>query len=149
MEDKNKAGINLDPAKTDEYKEVLNNVIKSEKCPFCPDNFKFHKERILKKQNDWLITFNSWPYENSKYHFIIIPNSHKENFQDLTVEDFKTIQELVNFVIEKYEIKGGGLTLRFGDQKHTGSTVQHLHLHLIVPEFDDNGKATPVFFPIG
>ena len=52
--------------------------------------------------------------------------------------------------IKKYKIKGGGLTLRFGEQNYTGATVLHLHFHLIVPKLKPKSKlAKIVNFPIG
>jgi len=144
------AGIDIRFAKTGDYRKTLEKIIDTDKCPFCPNNFKYHKKPILKKLNGWLATENSWPYENTKHHFIFIPEAHKETFSDLTVEDFKTLRELIGWVIEKYKIEGGGVTMRFGDQKFTGATVHHLHLHLIVPEI--NGRllnAKVVTFPIG
>ena len=52
--------------------------------------------------------------------------------------------------MEKYKIKGGGLVLRFGKTIYTGSTVNHLHFHLIVPEVSKNTKKiNTVYFPIG
>lgn len=146
----NKAGIDIRFAKTSDYRRTLEKIIDTNKCPFCPDNFKYHKKPILKKLNGWVVTENSWPYKNTKYHFIFIPERHLENFSDITIKDFATIKELVDWIIKKYKIKGGGVTMRFGEQKYTGATVHHLHLHLIVPELDlAKGSAKPVYFPIG
>jgi len=146
----NKAGIEKRFAKTKDYKKTLENIIETDKCPFCPENFKYHKNPILKKHKDWQVTENSWPYQDTIYHFIFIPDKHMTTFQDLTSKDFETVKYLVNWVIDKYKIKGGGLTLRFGDQNYTGATVLHLHFHLIVPKLKPNSKiAKTVNFPIG
>jgi diadenosine tetraphosphate (Ap4A) HIT family hydrolase len=147
---KNKAGIVKRFAKTKDYKNTLEKIIKTDKCPFCPENFKYHKKPILKKYNDWLVTENSWPYKDTGYHFIFIPKKHMENFSDLTDKDFQSVKYLVNWVINKYKIKGGGLTLRFGNQDYTGASVSHLHFHLIVPQLKPKTKlAKTVNFPIG
>lgn len=146
----NKAGIEKRFAKTKDYKNTLEKIIKTEKCPFCPDNFKYHKKPILKKYKGWLATSNSWPYNDTTYHFIFIPEKHKEKFSDLNDKDLQAVKYLVNWVINKYKIKGGGLTLRFGEQNYTGATVLHLHFHLIVPKLKPRSKiAKTVWFPIG
>ena len=132
-----------------EYAQVISSIEKKGKCPFCPDNFKYHKEPVLKDGGDWLITKNSWPYENTKYHFIIISKKHKENFNNLKNSDFESVKKLVNWAIKKFKIKGGGLVIRFGDTDHTGATVCHLHFHLISPELSKDKKAKTVWFPIG
>lgn len=146
----NKAGIQKRYAKTKEYRRTLEAIIKTNKCPFCPDNFKYHKKPILKKYHGWIATPNSWPYQNTRFHFVLIPIKHKINFSDLTVPDFQAVKYLVNWLIKKYRIKGGGLTLRFGEQIYTGATVRHLHFQLIVPQLKPKSKTAKVVnFPIG
>lgn len=136
-------------AKSEEYRKTLEVIEKTAKCPFCKDNFKYHKNDILKKQKNWFITKCSWPYKNSKFHFLIISEKHKENFIDLKQTDFSTVSGLMNWTIKKYRIKGGALSLRFGNTKYTGASVCHLHFHFIVPELDKNKRAKTVNFPIG
>ena len=132
-----------------EYENVISSIEEKGKCPFCPDNFKYHKEPILKSEGGWFITKNSWPYENTEYHFVIIGKKHKENFLELEDSDFKAVKSLVNWAIKEFNIKGGAITMRFGDTDHTGATVCHLHFHLISPKLDTENKAKTVYFPIG
>ncbi len=142
--------VNPKFAKTREYGRVIRKIEKAAKCPFCKENFKYHKEPILKKKGNWFITKESWPYKNTEYHFLIIPEEHKEKFSDLDYSDFDLVSKLVNWVTKRYKIKGGCLTLRFGDSTYTGATVRHLHFHLIVPKMDKRKKeAKTVYFPIG
>jgi len=150
MSKQNKAGIDIRFAKTADYKDTLETIIKTEKCPFCPDNFRYHKNPILKEHKDWVVTENSWPYKDTKHHFIFISEAHHETFSDLSDEDFLAIKHLMNWVIKKFDVRGGGFAFRFGEQKYTGATVHHLHAHLIVPGLDSGeDKAKTVSFPIG
>ncbi len=147
---KNKAGVVARFAKEEDYRKVLEKISKTDKCPFCPDNFKYHQKPVLKEYQDWLVTENSWPYEGTEHHFIFIPRIHKNDFNDLTDNDFQAVKFLVNWVINEYKIKGAGLTVRFGDQNYTGATVKHIHFHLIVPQLDPKTQtAKTVNFPIG
>lgn len=136
----------VDPkyAKSGEYKEVINTIARWGKCPFCPNDFRYHKNPILKESNGWLITKNSWPYQNSKHHLIIVAKRHMEDLGELTPDDFKTAKRLSDWAVKKFKIKGGALTIRFGDTAYTGATVCHLHFHLIVPK-----KSQTVNFPVG
>lgn len=146
----NKSGVDIRFAKSKEYKNVLTSIIKTDKCPFCPNNFKYHKNPILKKHQGWIVTANSWPYKDTKHHFLFIPNKHLTQFFDLTAKDLKAVKNLIDWIVTKYKIKGGGVTLRFGEQKYTGATVSHLHFHLIVPKLDSKTKTAKVInFPIG
>jgi ATP adenylyltransferase len=130
------------------YKKVINEIASQKVCPFCPETFKWHTKPILKRLDGWLITENFNPYKNTKFHFLIIGEKHKEEISDLSVTDWKSISSLMSWAIIKYNIKGGGITLRFGNSLYTGATVKHLHFHLISPEIH-GGKAKPVYFPIG
>ncbi len=132
-----------------EYEKVITSIEEAGKCPFCPDNFKYHKKPILKIEKGWMLTENSWPYKNTKYHFVIIGKKHKENFNEISNNDFLSVKKLTSWALKKFKIKGGALTIRFGDTDHTGATVCHLHFHLISPKLNKNKKAKTVYFPIG
>jgi len=131
-----------------EYQKVMKEIVAEGVCPFCPETFKWHTKPILKRFGGWLITENFSPYENAKFHFLIVGEIHKEKISEFTPSDWKSITDLIAWVTEKYNIKGGGVTMRFGDSLYTGATVKHLHLHLISPVVA-GGKAKPVYFPIG
>ena len=136
----------VDPrfAKDEEYRQTLLKIEAEGKCPFCPDNFKYHKEPILLERDRWMITRASWPYNNHQHHFLIIGREHKEHISQLNISDWVAVNELANWAVEEFELKGGALALRFGNSEYTGATVTHLHFHFIVPQL---GKV--VNFPIG
>lgn len=136
-------------AKGKEYRQVIGAIDKIGHCPFCPENFKYHKKPILKKMSGWALTENSWPYKNTQKHFIIIAPNHKETLGELQPKDFETILHLSQWVVKKYNIRGGALTMRFGESDVTGATVSHLHAHLIYPSVGKGGKAKTVNFPVG
>lgn len=131
------------------YEHVLNQIEMENKCPFCHDNFKYHKNPILKKNSNWFITESSWPYKNAKYHFLIINRKHKEAFSELNKKDWETLRELTNWAIKNYNLPGGALALRFGDTDYTGATVCHIHAHIISPQLNRQGKSKTVYFPVG
>lgn len=142
----------VDPtyAKSAEYKAILESVSQAGNCPFCTEHFKYHKQPILKKLSNWLLTRNSWPYKNTAEHFLIISTIHKETLTELTTADLAAVKKLTIWAQQQFKLAGGGLTLRFGDTTHTGATVCHLHFHLIVPKISRRtGRARTVRFPIG
>jgi len=136
-------------AKGKEYRNVINTIGNIGHCPFCPENFKYHKKPILRKLNGWILTENSWPYKNAKKHFIIISEDHKEILNDLKPGDLENILRLSRWAIRTYSILGGALMMRFGESDYTGATVTHLHAHLIYPSIAKNGKSKTVNFPVG
>ncbi len=132
-----------------EYEEVLGKIENQGQCPFCPENFKYHKKPILKKIGSWFVTENSWPYKNSKYHFLLINTQHKELFEELNAKDWDSLRKLINWTIKNYKLEGGAIALRFGETDYTGATVCHIHAHIIYPKLDKKGESQTVSFPIG
>ncbi|MDD2913314.1 MAG: HIT domain-containing protein [Candidatus Pacebacteria bacterium] len=142
--------VNLQNARKGEYKKVIEEIVSTGKCPFCKENFKYHKKPIFKKKNNWFLTDNSWPYKNSKHHFLLIGEEHKENLFELTKKDLQSIFFLINFAVKKWKIKGGGLIVRFGDTKFTGGSVSHIHFHLLSPNVNQKTKKSKkIAFTIG
>jgi len=130
------------------YKKAMEEIVAEGVCPFCPEHFKWHTKPILRYENDWFITENFKPYENAKYHFLIISKTHHESLSELSSKDLISVFDLARWAVVEYNIPGGGITLRFGDSNFTGATIKHLHFHLLSPE-RKNGKTKPVYFPIG
>lgn len=140
--------VNIHAAKGKRYLEILKDIEKEKVCPLCPQNMRWHTKPILKRRHGWLLTENFNPYKNTAHHLLIISPVHKETPNQLTRRDWSALSHLLNWAIKKFRIKGGGITMRFGEPLLTGATVRHLHLHLIVPKLV-RGKAKPVYFPIG
>ncbi len=142
--------VNINNARKGEYKKVIERIASTGKCPFCQENFNYHKRPIFKRKGDWFLTEVSWPYKNVKHHLMILGEKHRENFSELKKKDFAAVSYLVSWAIKKYKIKGGALAIRFGDTNFTGASVAHLHFHLISPEISKKTKrAKTVNFPIG
>ncbi len=140
----------VDPrfAKGERYKNVMQDIVRAAVCPLCPKTMRWHTKPILRRYGGWLITENFNPYKNTEHHLILVREKHAEQFQQLTAHDWTAVSTLVRWALRRFKIKGGGLTLRFGDTAYTGATVAHLHFHLIVPKLKKR-KAIPVHFPIG
>lgn len=142
--------VNTKNARAGEYKKVIEQIATTGKCPFCKENFKYHKKPIYARKNSWFLTNNSWPYKGTKHHLVILGDKHKEEFSELTAKDFTAIVYLINWAVKKWKIKGGALAMRFGNTDYTGASVSHLHFHIISPQINKKTKrANVVNFPIG
>lgn len=141
---KNKKVVDSRYAKSEEYKRIIKEIENEGKCPFCPENFKYHKHPVLKERGGWMLTKSSWPYKDTKQHLLIIGKDHKEHISEMSSADWESVNYLSNYAVNKFSLKGGVLALRFGDTVYTGATVCHLHFHLIAPQ-----ARRTVLFPIG
>ena len=133
---KNKNGfVDLDNARTKQQKQVMKDIAGAKHCPFCRENLvKYHKQPILKEGKFWIVTTNQWPYEHTKHHFLLIYKSHAVSLSELSPLAGQELFELLAEIEQAYQIKGGGLAMRFGDTDYSAGTVNHLHVQLIDPD---------------
>jgi diadenosine tetraphosphate (Ap4A) HIT family hydrolase len=150
--DNTKTYIHIDQSRLPHQKVVMEKILEDGVCPFCPDHLlKYHKEPILKDGKFWILTKNQWPYENTKHHFLAIHKDHINHLSELTPEAGLELIEFFTWVSKEYNLPGGAMAMRFGsnpDHGNYGSSVLHLHAHLIEADLQ-NPSGEPVKFKIG
>ena len=119
-------------------------------CPLCEKGLREAGNEILRVSNGWQLITTRFPYKNTDQHLLILPIKHVDSFREITGDDFVTVQSLLLWAVEHFQMPGGGLTLRFGDLDYSGATISHVHFHIIVPSFNQS-TALPylVNFPLG
>lgn len=129
--------VDMDNARYDDQKKVMQEIIDAEHCPFCLENLrKYHKQPILKEGTYWLLTRNQWPYEYTKIHLLAIYKEHATNLAELDPQSGVELLELLQWVEAEYRIPGGGWVMRFGNTKYSAGTVNHIHVQFIQPDID-------------
>lgn len=141
--------VDLDNARLDEQRQVMEEIIAEGKCPFCLENLKKHHEQpILKQGKYWVLTDNRWPYEHTKHHILAISTQHVETLAELDPAAGAELLQLFAEVSTENQIPGGAIAIRFGDTDYSAGSVNHLHAHFIQPDIDANDYQ-PVRFKIG
>ena len=141
--------VDIDNAREDEQRQVMQEIIKAKDCPFCLDNLhKYHKQPILHDGQFWILTPNQWPYNHTNLHLLAIYKQHVENLTDLDPEAGKELFEIFAEVQAENQLLGGGWAMRFGDTRHSAGTILHLHAQFIVPDVD-MPDFQPVRFKVG
>ncbi len=136
--------------KSPEYRDELLRLKAEGMCPFCWEYFsKRYAEQVIRHEGNCFLAILSFPYKDTDHHLMIIPDEHKEFPEDFTTEEWGDILILLNIAIEMFDVPGGAIAMRFGDPRHTGATVLHLHMHIIVPQLGEDDRAKLVNFPIG
>ena len=130
--------LKMESARTPEQKALMARIIADGVCPFCAEHFKkYHPKPILKETDHWFFTENISPYKNTKHHFIFVYKpAHITRPNEATPEALKDLFDIIDWAVAEYQIPGGALFMRFGDMKYTGSSVEHLHAHLIMSDVD-------------
>lgn len=141
--------VDIENARTDDQKQVMEKIIAEGHCPFCLENLtQYHKQPWIKDGQYWIITPNQWPYKNTRLHFLAIAKKHIEEFSEVTPESAAELFKFLGEVVAENQIPGGGFAMRFGDTNYSAGTVKHLHAQFIVPEIN-NPDFEPVRFKIG
>lgn len=136
----------------DDQRRVMEEIKRAGHCPFCRENLsKYHKNPILKEGRFWLLTDNQWPYENIKHQVLAIYKTHIEHLEEMDPEAGKELIELFAEETKRRKITGGGVAIRFGSSKYGnyGSSVLHIHAHLIEPNLETLGETESWKFKFG
>ena len=77
-------------------------------------------------------TFDSYPV--SKYHALIIPKRHVENYFDMSEEEVVSCNKLIKKMknkIQKLDPTVEGFNIGTNSGKIAGQSIMHCHIHLI------------------
>jgi diadenosine tetraphosphate (Ap4A) HIT family hydrolase len=131
--------VEVDHARTEEQKKVLQEIEASGECPFCMPNLHKHHDRpILYGNKHWIATENQWPYKNIGYHFLVIPRVHAESLNDLPAAAGIELLAILQHLESTFKLDSGAVLMRFGDTTYNGGSVKHLHVHLMVPDLQED-----------
>ena len=104
-------------------------------CVFChiAQNKDNNEElRVLHREKDFFIVMNKYPY--SPGHFMIIPNLHTSNLEDLDSKIFASMsifaQKGVKMLKDVLNAQGVNIGMNLGSSAGAG-IEQHIHLHLV------------------
>lgn len=151
-ENRNNRFINMSTVRREDQKQVMEEIKSQGHCPFCRDNLeKYHKNPILKEGKYWILTDNQWPYEKVKQQLLAIYKTHVEHIKDIAPEAGAELMEFFAEAAKEKEIEGGGLAMRFGSSPdgNYGSSVLHIHAHLIEPDLKALGESEAWKFKFG
>jgi len=144
--------INPSNARSIEQLAVMEEIKRQGHCPFCQENLKkYHTNPILTEGRFWYLTENRWPYDKVKHQLLAIYKTHIEHIEKM---DPAAGSELITLFAEesrKRKMTGGGVAIRFGSSEFGdyGSTVLHVHAHLIEPDLEKLEKNEAWKFKFG
>jgi diadenosine tetraphosphate (Ap4A) HIT family hydrolase len=139
----------LDSARTPEQLEIMRRIEEEGNCPFCCEHLqKYHSKPILIETKFWLLTDSKYPYSHTRHHLLAIIKRHVTNVDNMYSEEGADLFVMLRQARGLLSIEGGAIGLRFGSPKLSGSSVGHLHAHIISPD-DQTAEFVPVPFYIG
>ncbi|HOM77894.1 MAG TPA: HIT family protein [bacterium] len=107
------------------YSQIASSVTK---CPFCDLKEKY----VISQTEDVVLTVNLFPYIDG--HLMVIPKKHIEKMEDFLKKDWQDCRELISLGIatlkEGLQVQDVNVLYREGT-KNSGSSLKHLHIHLL------------------
>ena len=97
-------------------------------CLFCNTS----KKDIIFENDLTLATFD--PYPVSKFHSLIIPKRHAQNYFDLTNDELVKCHDLITKIKNKIKSEDNsveGFNIGTNSGKSAGQSIFHCHIHLI------------------
>lgn len=104
-------------------------------CLFCPGHLEEAQE-VLHRSDHWAVTPNRFPYPDTALHLLLVPDEHVTGMARLSPPARLDYFTALEWVEAKFDLAFYGIGVRNGDSPLTGSTVKHLHVHVIVGEAD-------------
>jgi diadenosine tetraphosphate (Ap4A) HIT family hydrolase len=124
-------------ARTDSQRAAYAETVDKGICPFCGPTDQLPKEirpKMIFEGNFWRAWFNPDPYPGHATHIILAPIEHWTQPSDVTLAAAAEWWELNAWLIEKLNLPGGGIVMRFGGHEYKGGSITHLHSHIQVPD---------------
>ena len=114
-------------------------------CLFCPERMAADPEQeILHRTGHWTVTPNKFPYAGTTLHLMLVPDEHVTDLLDLSGAAQQDFWTALRWVRDRYDLTYYGLGARNGECRHTGGTIAHVHVHVIVGD----PAAGPVRFKV-
>lgn len=144
MTDPNELG-NIKNSRSTEQAARMQDTVGQGKCPFCDGNgFDPKINVVIWSGKHWRAWFNPFPYTGTASHLIIATHDHITDIVDLSAEAWAEWGTLNQYLISHNQLPGGGIVMRFGDNKLNAGTLSHIHSHIQVPSMD--GFCVGIFF---
>ena len=103
-------------------------------CIFCDTQ----RQKIIFENKLIYATYDSYPV--SKFHSLIIPKRHIDNYFKLSKEELISINQIIHKIKNEIDSKDKsvkGFNIGTNSGKVAGQTIMHCHIHLIPRRKDD------------
>jgi len=117
--------------------EKMQDLIKRGVCIFCPEHIHEDSEKIQIETKHWMVKKNSYPYERTKLHILLIPRVHVSTVSKLPKAAKAEFVDLIAKCEKHFKLTSYALGMRAGDMRYNGGSMEHLHAHIVVGDTDD------------
>lgn len=131
-------GYDLRHARVRAQTKKMEELIRLGVCAFCEEHFEsFHDHPIEFETPHWLVSKNDYPYEGAALHLLLVARKHVTTLAELSPEARADFLEVVARIEREWKLPSYAIGMRVGDPELNGSTVEHLHGHVVVGATDE------------
>ncbi len=124
--------MNMANARHPEQIQKMKELQKDGVCLFCEKNFiKYQNTPIIREKKWWLMRNNDYPYDGAKIHILLVYKKHIDSVEKISPQAMTELLDHMQWAKKKFKIPGASFVMRFGDSRYTGSTITHLHAHIV------------------
>ncbi len=116
-----------------EYRKELEEILETGECPapFCKNEAEYHKHPILRLENYWKVTRNTFNSLGTEHRFLIVHREHITEISEVSAGAWIEFHLILSDLVREFSLDGATLVFRFGATERTGASVSHLHAHLV------------------
>ena len=119
--------------KYSQYVKAVENALTGV-CPFCHIDRSYNN--VVAENDFWYAWPCKPPEDNTRLHFLFVPKRHVKDSEELSDEEILAL--FGKFGIRRavrgtYAYTSRGMLMRDGDATLSAGTIQHLHIHDMVP----------------
>lgn len=112
------------------------------RCPFCHIDKEHNK--IIAENEHWYAWPCNPPEKHTRFHFLFVPKRHVMASWRLLPEEITSLFAIRYVISAKYGYTSCGMLVRDGDATMSAGTIEHLHVHDMVP--DGTGRVESPFY---
>ncbi|MDE2038238.1 MAG: HIT domain-containing protein [Patescibacteria group bacterium] len=112
-------------------------------CPFCNPDPTYNVPVEVGSAVRMRVQHCRPPEKNTRLHFLIIPRQHVKSITSLSDEEWLEVQHIIFELGAKFGFEFSGILIRNGDATQSAGTIQHLHIHVMIP--DGTGRVESPF----
>ena len=122
----------IDSARVDDQRARMEALAARGVCVFCPEHVaEHHPEPVEREGTHWYVTRNTFPYEGTVAHFLIVARRHVTSFAELPDEAGTELWSLKRWLSDRLSPLATATVERSGDMRLNGGSVAHLHVHFV------------------
>ena len=124
---------NLEAARNEKQLAQMEDLEARGVCFVCPEHFeKEHGYPIVREWEYWQLSHNDYPYAETDLHLLFFPRQHVRSMAELPKKAQMEYGVVIAEIETSFELGHYAVGMRCGDFCYNGSSVEHLHSHIVV-----------------